>query len=250
MHFKATKVNLKDILSYRDLYVQEMNRQIRYNACHERGWSDSYLLYVDEIVIGYGSVKGQEIVDRDTIFEFYLLPLHQHLATRVFDVLLEVSNAKYIEPQSNALLLTSMLYEFATNIRANAILFEEDRITNLSVSEIVFRSKEEYEKTFSKKVEDGSGYVLEKAGEIVGSGDFLLHYNKPFADLYMEVTESHRNKGLGSYLIQELKRVCYLEGRIPAARCNVHNRASKATLLKGGLRVAGCMLLGEVKKEV
>lgn len=249
MHFKATKVNLKDILPYRDLYLQQMNRQIRYNACHERGWSDSYLLYADEVVIGYGSVKGQEIADRDTIFEFYLLPIHQHLATRIFSVLLEASGAKFIEPQSNALLLTTMLYEFATNIRADAILFEEDRTTSLSVSEVVFRSKEEYERSFGKKVEDGSGYVLELGGEIIGSGDFLLHYNKPFADLYMEVAESHRNKGLGSYLIQELKKVCYLAGRIPAARCNVQNRASKATLLKGGLRVAGCMLYGEVKRE-
>jgi GNAT superfamily N-acetyltransferase len=249
MHFKATKVSLQEILPYRDLYLQEMHRQIRYNACHERGWSDSYLLYADEVIIGYGSVKGQEIADRDTIFEFYLLPLHQHLATRAFQVLLEASGAKFIQPQSNALLLTTMLYEFATNIRAEAILFEEDRATSLSVSGVVFRSKEEYEKTFGKKVEDGSGYVLESGGEIVGSGDFLLHYNKPFADLYMEVAESYRNKGLGSYLIQELKRVCYLAGRIPAARCNVQNRASKATLLKGGLRVAGCMLLGEVKRE-
>lgn len=247
MTLKATKVSLKDILSYRDLYLQAMNCQVRYNACHERGWSDSYLLYADEAVIGYGCVKGQEIADRDTIFEFYLFPQYEHLATRVFYVLLETSGAKYIEPQSNARLLTNMLYEFATNIRAEAILFEEDRTTSLSIPEVVFRSKEEYENTFGKKVEDGSGYVLEKSGEIVGSGDFLLHYNKPFADLYMEVAENHRNKGLGSYLIQELKRVCYLAGRIPAARCNVQNRASKATLLRGGLRVAGCMLLGEVK---
>ena len=84
---------------------------------------------------------------------------------------------------------------------------------------------------------------------MIGSGDFLLHYNKPFADLYMEVAESYRNKGLGAYLIQELKKVCYLVGRIPAARCNIQNKASKATLLKGGLKVAGCMLLGEVKTE-
>ena len=72
------------------------------------------------------------------------------------------SPCAYLKPQSNALLLTSMLYEFATNIRADAILFEEDRTTNLSVSEVVFRSKQEFENTFGKKVEDGSGYVLEK----------------------------------------------------------------------------------------
>lgn len=250
MTFKATKVNLKDILPYRDLYQQEMNCQIRYNACHERGWSDSYLLYADEAVIGYGSVKGQEIVDRDTVFEFYLLPQYQFLASRVFLVLLEISGAKFIESQSNALLLTMMLYEFATNISAEAILFDAGKTTNLSVPDVVFRSKEEYESAFGKKVEDGSGYVLEQGGEIIGSGDFLLHYNKPFADLYMEVAESHRRKGLGSFLIQELKRVCYLAGKIPAARCNINNMASKATLLKGGLSVVGCMLKGEVKKEV
>jgi GNAT superfamily N-acetyltransferase len=249
MHFKATKVTLKDILPYRDLYLQEMNRQIRYNACHERGWSDSYLLYADEAVIGYGSIKGQEIVDRDTVFEFYLFPCYQHLASRVFSLLLEASGAKFIEPQSNAPLLTALLYEFATNIKAEAILFEAGITTHLSVPDVVFRSKEEYETTFGKKVEDGSGFVLEKGGNVVASGDFLLHYNKPFADLYMEVAESHRRKGLGSFLIQELKRVCYLAGRVPAARCNIQNKASKATLLKGGLRVAGCMLKGDVKRE-
>lgn len=93
-------------------------------------------------------------------------------------------------------------------IRADVILFEEDRVTNVSVSDIVFRSKEEYERSFGKKVEDGSGYVLKQGREVVGSGDFLLHYNKPFADLYTEVAESHRNKGLGVFLIQELKKVC------------------------------------------
>lgn len=90
--------------------------------------------------------------------------------------------------------------------------------------------------------------MLEKAGEEVGNGDFLLHYNKPFADLYMEVKESHRGRGLGAYMIQELKRVCNEAGRVPAARCGIENKASKAALLKGGLKVTGFMLLGEVKK--
>jgi GNAT superfamily N-acetyltransferase len=230
--------------------MQAMNCQIRYNACHERGWTDSYLLYIDENIIGYGAVKGQEIADRDTVFEFYLFPQYEQLASRIFSVLLAVSGAKFIEPQSNARLLTSMLYEFATNIRAEAILFEAERTTHLSVPDVAFRSKQAYETIYGKKVEDGSGFVLESEGEILGSGDFLLHYNKPFADLYMEVAESHRSKGLGSFLIQELKRACYLAGRVPAARCNIQNKASKATLLKGGLGVVGCMLLGEVKKEV
>jgi hypothetical protein len=36
----AIKAELKDILALRVLYLQETNFQIRYNAVHERGWSD------------------------------------------------------------------------------------------------------------------------------------------------------------------------------------------------------------------
>jgi len=90
-------------------------------------------------------------------------------------------------------------------------------------------------------------YILELNKEVVASGGFLLHYNFPFADLYMEVKEDHRRQGLGSYLIQELKKQCYLAGRVPAARCNMDNVASGTTLTKVGLAVAGFMLIGAVK---
>lgn len=89
-------------------------------------------------------------------------------------------------------------------------------------------------------------FVLEINKQVVATGGFLLHYNMPFADLYMEVEESYRKKGLGSFLIQELKRQCYLAGRVPAARTGLDNIASQATLTKAGLKIAGFMLLGHV----
>ena len=65
----ARKTDLDNIQSLRALYLQETNFQIRYDACHERGWTDSYLLMMDNLNVGYGSVKGREIKDRDTVFE-------------------------------------------------------------------------------------------------------------------------------------------------------------------------------------
>jgi hypothetical protein len=47
-------------------------------------------------------------------------------------------------------------------------------------------------------------------------------------------------------MVQQIKRECYLAGRLPAARCNMENIASKATMLKAGLAIAGYMLIGEV----
>ncbi|MCI0691757.1 hypothetical protein L0337_07070 [candidate division KSB1 bacterium] len=44
-----------------------------------------------------------------------------------------------------------------------------------------------------------------------------------------------------------MKKACYLSGRVPAARCNVQNKASRAALLKAGLKVCGFMLKGDIK---
>ena len=78
----------------------------------------------------------------------------------------------------------------------------------------------------------------------MATGGFLTHYNPPFADLFMEVEQSHRRKGAGGYLVQELTKECYLGGRVPAARCNLENQPSRATLTKAGFRDCGFMLVG------
>ena len=59
MTVTAVRTKLKAIQALRALFLQSTNFQIRYDACHERGWTDSYLLTVDELQVGYGSVKGQ-----------------------------------------------------------------------------------------------------------------------------------------------------------------------------------------------
>jgi GNAT superfamily N-acetyltransferase len=60
----------------------------------------------------------------------------------------------------------------------------------------------------------------------------------------MEVDERFRRRGYGSYLIQELKRVCYEMGKVPAARCDATNTASRASLQKAGLLPCARMLSG------
>jgi GNAT superfamily N-acetyltransferase len=101
---------------------------------------------------------------------------------------------------------------------------------------------------FEHRIEPVGDYVVELNGEVVATGGFSLHYNRPFADLYMEVREDRRGRGIGSFLVQELKKECYLAGRVPAARCDLRNAASRATLIKAGLRVCGFMLTGRVRR--
>ncbi|SRR5258708_565092 len=247
MTAKAIKAKLKDIQSLRALFLQETNFQVRYNACHERGWSDSYLLTIDDLKIGYGSIKGREIPDRDTVFEFYVIPAFRNRSNLAFAKLLALSGAKYVECQSNDLLLSAMLYEFSQNINADTILFEDHAVTDHAIPGAVVRPRRAADRIFEHKSEPVGEYVLELGGEIVATGGFLLHYNMPFADLYMEVRPDCRERGYGGFLVQEVKKASYLAGRVPAARTGIENKASKATLIKAGLRVCGFMLKGNVK---
>ena len=261
MEIKVIKSDLEKILPLRNLFLQENNCQIRYNACHERNWSDSYLIKINNEIIGYASIKGKEdyIKDRDAIFEFYIIPKFRNKATLIFLELIKISKPKYIECQSNIVLLPEMLFEFSKNINADTILFEDN--PNLGgnlpsdkqgfklppkFTDVIFRKRETGELIIGKKEKDMGSYILDNEGEIIATGGFLTHYNFPFVDLFMEVKKSHWREGLGSYILREIKKECYEMGRIPAARCHINNKASKATLLKAGFKICGFMLNGEI----
>lgn len=246
---KATKAELKDIERLRRLFLQENNFQIRYDACHQRGWTDSYVLSLDDVTVGYGAVKGRKIPDRDVVFEFFVIKPFRNRGSDLFQELLSASGVRYIECQSNDLLLSSMLYEYAKAVTADVVLFEDHAVTQLVVPDAQVRLKRDEDQIFRHSAEPPGEYVVEVGGEIVATGGFLLHYNMPFADLYMEVREDCRRRGFGSFLLQEVKKECYRAGRVPAARTGLRNMASRATLAKAGLRVCGFMLMGKVKTE-
>lgn len=246
MTLSVTKTDLKEILHLRNLFLQENNFQIRYNACHERGWTDSYVVIYNNEKIGYGSIKGS---DKETVFEFYIIPSFRNFILISFEELLRLSKATFIECQSNDFLLTSLLYQYGQNINSNVILFEDNFTSDIKTDAALFRKRNNSDVVFEHTSEPVGDYVLQVNEQVVATGGFLLHYNPPFADLYMEVERGHRKKGLGSFLIQELKRQCYMAGRVPAARCNADNVASRATLTKAGLKIAGFMLSGQVKSK-
>jgi len=250
-HITIEKTELHQIQPLRNLFLQATNFQIRYNACHERGWSDSYFFKIGEAAIGYGSVKGKDkLVDRDAVFEFFILPTHQKWHILGFLELVKVSGATYIECQSNDTFLTSILYEYAQNISSDTILFEDQVITHFLFFQVIFRPRKDGDEVFVHHSEPVGDYLLELQGEVIATGGFLLHYNFPFADLYMEVKENYRNQGMGSFLLEEVKKACYLAGRVPAARCGINNHASKACLMKAGFKIAGYMLIGEIRQNI
>src|SRR5262245_21950059 len=248
MPIDVTPAPAEQIRPLRDLYRREMNRQVVRDSWHGRGWTDSYLLWQGGRVVGYGLVGGAPADPRDVIVEFYVLPADRAAALPLFRRLAEVSRARRVEAQTNDILLTLMLYDCAARVESETVLFHDAVTTNLAVPGATFRRATEAEagRIFPHKAEPVGDWVIEAGGGVVATGGMLFHYNVPYGDIHMEVAEPSRRKGYGSYLVQELKRTCYEVGRVPAARCEASNAASRATLQKAGLLPCARILRGEI----
>lgn len=249
MEIEIHRTEYRGVEAMRDLYRQELNCQIIRDAALVRGFADPYLILVAGQLQGYGAVGNQ--YDRGRLLEFYTLPAARSLALPMCVALLRVSQATQIEAQTNNPLMLLMLYDCAQNIRAESILFHDALTSHLDCSQAVFRRAvpADTASVFAHQHEPVGEHLIEVDEVIVATGGFSCHYNPPYGDIYMEVAESARRQGLGSYLVQELKRVCYHAGKKPAARCDATNVGSRLTLQKAGLLPCGRVLVGAVNVE-
>ena len=226
MSISVRPVEVEDISAWRDEFRQEMNCQIVHDNLHVRpGWTQPYLVEIDGAAAGYGSIMiGGPWKGTRTIFEYYLAPEFRSRAFDGFERLMAASQPTAMEVQTNDVLLTVMLHLWARDIVSEKIVFEDKLTTSHHIEGAVFK----------KQPEPEPDRLVEIDGEIVGRGGILYHYNRPYGDIYMEVAEEHRRRGIGSFLVQELKRICYEGGSVPCARCNPDNVASRKTLQKAG----------------
>lgn len=211
MNIDVARVPVQEILSLRELHREEMACQIVHDSLPERGFTHCYVLRLDGEVVGYGSVLGFGDEPKETVDEFFVRLEHRGSALPLFRALVEASGARRIQAQTNDRMLTLMLLDCA-----------------------------------GKKLQEAGDWILEDGDHIVAAGGILFHYNPPYGDLYMEVAEAHRRKGYGSFVIQELKRVCYEMGKVPAARCDADNVPSRATLQKGGMLPCASIITGVI----
>jgi GNAT superfamily N-acetyltransferase len=245
MEISVSKAPLTELRTLRSEFLAENNIEFCLDKCHLYGWADTYLFTVDGVIAGYGSVWGKDDRnDRDSIFEFYLKPLYRAQSSTFFAEFISTSGVKYIESQTNDKFLAPMLFEFAEKIFAESILFEEGFQSSIELSGAELVSKGVNDPKHSDQQ-----FILKYNGEEVASGGLMLNYNFPYADIYYGVDEKHRRKGFGTLIVQELKKEAYNLGRVPAARCNVNNTASKRTMMKAGLKICGWRLVGTIKKQ-
>src|SRR6516165_10837527 len=148
-------VPLQEVLPLRQLYRREMGCQIVHDSLPGRGFGDLFKIRVDGRVAGYGFVMGYQGEPRDMVREFYVLPAVRGSAQPMFRRLVEASGARRIAAQTNDVLLTLMLYDCATGITSDTVVFHDGLTTSLSAPDVVFRQATEADsvRIFEHRVE-------------------------------------------------------------------------------------------------
>ena|SRR5436190_1532109 len=249
LELSAETADAGGVLPWRDLYRLEMACQIIHDSIHYRsGWTEEYALRIGGTPVGYGSVAvGGPWKGKPTVYEFYALPEQRVHAFDLFRTLLTASSAVMINAQTNDSLITVMLHTFARDVTNEAILFQDQLTTALSPAGATFRRATLTDCPDVAPEQLPWHGVVEVDGAVAATGGILFHYNRPYGDIYMDVAESFRRRGLGAFLVQELKRLAYAGGHVPAARCSPDNVASRRTLQKAGFVPCGNILNGSVR---
>ena len=237
-----------EVAPFRTRRRQELNCQIVHDSIHRRpGWTVSYLLELSGEPSGFGTVAiGGPWQDKPTALEFYLLPERRTRAFPAFEAFVAASDFRGFEVQSNDDLLAVMLHAYGKDIVSEKIVFRDGAITRLPSHGARLRrltSEDEIHDSIQQR-QGGGEWVLDVDDETAATGGILFHYNRPYGDIYMDVKKPFRRRGLGAYLVQELKRVCYELGAVPGARCNPSNIASRQALQRAGFIPFAHILLG------
>tara|TARA_B100000029_G_scaffold294866_1_gene288177 strand:- start:13 stop:348 length:336 start_codon:yes stop_codon:yes gene_type:complete len=100
--------------------------------------------------------------------------------------------------QTNDALASVMLHAFGTDLKCESILFHDRAQTALSVAGARFRPATADEAPDTPEAQLPWRAVVEVDGRVAATGGVLFHYNRPYGDIYMDVKESFRRRGLGA----------------------------------------------------
>jgi len=191
------------------------------------------------------------------LLRFYLWENYQDRAQEIFRWIILTYGIQQAITSTIEPLYFSLCLDVQRNIVLHSYLFRDNQRRELvsGLSNSLFRKAEGRELDdlvrFYHANTEGSGewieaflnarlhreelFVLYDQQTLVAAGECIPSQKQPpYADLGMVVARSYRGRGVGSFLLTQLKNHCYEVGWKPICSCEASNRASKKAIEKAG----------------
>ena len=201
---------------------------------------------------GYFCTGSDNELLRFHLFENYLVRAQEIFRWIVSTQGIQYAITSTIEPPYFSLCL-----DLQVGITLHSYLFRDNKRIDLSsgLSNSIFKQAEKKELDdivrFYQTNTEGSGewvevflrkrialaelFVLYDRQTLVATGECIPSQKQtPYTDLGMVVTQSRRGRGLGSFMLTQLKQHCYEVGWKPICACAADNHASKRAIEKAG----------------
>jgi predicted acetyltransferase len=229
---------LKSLPEFQELYIELMIAN-----------SDSYLLQVNRIDIGYVFVSTEGV-----LIEFFVRDEYVSQSQVLFNqVLSELSiNDIYCKSFDYLLLSTCMLNSLSYTILGvlyrdyNSALVQIDYNLKMqqadhSFIKLILEQDDSINELFETElqlrnfIKDEHVFVFHKNEEFVGCGMVLrTNIDWNYCDLGVWVKPSNRCKGIGSQIILRLREFALKSNLNPSCGCAIENIASQKTIEKSG----------------
>ncbi len=191
------------------------------------------------------------------LLRFHLLENYQAQAQEIFRWIVSTCGIQYAIASTIEPLYFSLCLDNQVSITLHSYLFRDDKHIELlpGISDSIFRQAEKKELDdivrFYRANTEGPGewieaflherlnraelFALYDRQILVATGECIPSQKQPsYADLGMVVAQSYRGRGVGSFMLTQLKKHCYEAGWKPICSCAADNRASKKAIEKAG----------------
>ncbi|MEO8971600.1 MAG: GNAT family N-acetyltransferase [Ktedonobacteraceae bacterium] len=202
--------------------------------------------------IGYFCVDANNYLLRFHLFADYQVQAQEIFRWIVSNYGIQYAITSTIEP-----LYFSLCLDLQVGITNHSYLFRDNKRIELSsgLNNSIFRKAEKSELDdivrFYQANTAGTGewieafvkerhareelFVLHERQTLVATGECIPSQKQvPYADLGMIVAQEYRGRGLGSFMLTQLKKRCYEAGWRPICSCAADNHASKRAIEKAG----------------
>lgn len=191
------------------------------------------------------------------LLRFYLVERYQARAQELFRWIISTCSIQQAIASTIEPLYFSLCLDLQSSVALHSYLFRDHQraelVSALSTSSFRKASKTELDDLvrFYQANTEGPGkwiegflrerltreelFVLYERQTLVATGECIPSQQQPpYADLGMVVAQAYRGRGLGSFMLSQLKQYCYETGWKPICSCAADNRASKKAIEKAG----------------